>query len=841
MPVVSHRRFRRSPVRGPPPPGGRRRRRAGGHLRRRGPDPPGRRPGRRRPDRPAADAVRPGPARHRARPPEDAGDPRHPAPHASTTRSCGSSATSTSAWTSRWTSCGEHVDAVIYTYGAALDRHLGHRGRGPARQPRRHRARRLVHRAPRRRPGRGSRRRWPACGRSWWSGSATSPWTSAACSPARAAELEPTDMPQHVLDALAAVAGRGGHRAGPPRPRPGHLHHPGAARARRAGRTRPCWSTRADLELDPGSEERAAADRNVTRNLAVLRGWADHVAEPGRTRLHLRFFGRPVRLLGEDRVTGVEVERTAVDGDGRAMGTGELEVLPADLVVRSVGYRGTAAARAAGRRAHRARCRNEDGRVLRDGRASPRRVRGRVDQARAQRRRRHQQARRPRDRRRAAGRRRRRDAAHRAGRSATWSTELVARGAEPVLLDDWRAIDAAEIALGATRGRARTTLHEREALLAAVRAAAAPADAQAERGQQVAGGRRRRTPRRTGSARPVSGRSRSGSPSGVSATRRRPAGPPARRRRRARGCRCGRCRARRPRTPSATRHRSTAVQPVTRTRRAVAGTSTVPSPGALGTTTVLPGSGRTGMPSRQAPAPSAPSQRRPEERSATSPATGRPPETSAAENAHGGSPAAKLPVPSSGSSTIHGSSSGTGPSGRSSLSTGTPSGAEHLAAATCAASSAATALPSAEVAGSATASPPGWRRGRRGAGTGRPAGRRRRRRDGDTTRPVVAWRIAVAAPRRPRSRRTAACSSGTPARCSDDRLGGAVAGPLPTQQHRLPAPSASSRSTRLDQAPGPARPAAGSAVRPRPAARRPVTAGAQLRVSHCCAGRSRCR
>jgi ferredoxin--NADP+ reductase len=51
--------------------------------------------------------------------------------------------------------------------------------------------------------------------------------------------------------------------------------------------------------------------------------------------------------------------------------------------------------------------------------------------------------------------------------------ELHARGAEPVLLDDWRAIDAAEVALGATRGRARTTLHEREALLAAVRAAAA--------------------------------------------------------------------------------------------------------------------------------------------------------------------------------------------------------------------------------------------------------------------------------------------------------------------------------------------------------------------------------
>jgi ferredoxin--NADP+ reductase len=42
-----------------------------------------------------------------------------------------------------------------------------------------------------------------------------------------------------------------------------------------------------------------------------------------------------------------------------------------------------------------------------------------------------------------------------------------------VLLADWKAIDAAEIALGARHGRARTTLHDREALLTAVREAAA--------------------------------------------------------------------------------------------------------------------------------------------------------------------------------------------------------------------------------------------------------------------------------------------------------------------------------------------------------------------------------
>jgi ferredoxin--NADP+ reductase len=203
--------------------------------------------------------------------------------------------------------------------------------------------------------------------------------------------------------------------------------------------------------------------------LAVLRGWADHVPEPGRTRLRLRFFARPVRLLGQDRVTGVEVERTAVDADGRAMGTGEVNLLPADLVVRSVGYfgrplPGLPVDERTGTVPH------EAGRVLRDGKASPGEyVAGWIKRGPTG----------------VVGTNKHdaRETVAALLSDATDGTlatggpigdlvaELVARGAEPVLIDDWRAIDAAEVALGATHGRARTTLHERDALLAAVRAA----------------------------------------------------------------------------------------------------------------------------------------------------------------------------------------------------------------------------------------------------------------------------------------------------------------------------------------------------------------------------------
>ena len=361
-----------------------------------------------------------------------------------------------------------HVDAVVYTYGASLDRHLGIEGEEL--------------------PGSLAATQFVA----WYCGhpDADRATVEAALAGVRSAvvvgvgnvaldvarilarsapELEPTDMPQHVLDALATA----------PLQRVTVLGRRGPAQAtfttqelRELGElaTATVLVDPADLELDSEAEERACADRNVTRNLAVLRGWADHVPEPGRVRVDLRFFRRPVRLLGEARVTGVEVERTAVDGDGRAMGTGELEVIPADLVVRSVGYRGMPLpGLPVDERSGTVT--NEGGRVLRNGRHSPGEyVAGWIKRGPTG----------------VVGTNKHdaretvaallADAAE--GRLAVGGPvgdlvdALIARGAEPVLLEDWRAIDAAEIALGATRGRARTTLHERESLLAAVRAAA---------------------------------------------------------------------------------------------------------------------------------------------------------------------------------------------------------------------------------------------------------------------------------------------------------------------------------------------------------------------------------
>jgi ferredoxin--NADP+ reductase len=74
----------------------------------------------------------------------------------------------------------------------------------------------------------------------------------------------------------------------------------------------------------------------------VLRGWAQTPADGSAPhRIRLRFFLRPVELLADaGRVGAVRFERTVPDGHGGVTGTGVFEEIEAQLVLRSVGYRG---------------------------------------------------------------------------------------------------------------------------------------------------------------------------------------------------------------------------------------------------------------------------------------------------------------------------------------------------------------------------------------------------------------------------------------------------------------------------------------------------------------------
>jgi ferredoxin--NADP+ reductase len=89
---------------------------------------------------------------------------------------------------------------------------------------------------------------------------------------------------------------------------------------------------------DVPAEDPPGADRTVRNNLAALRGWAERGATGAPRRIHLRFWRRPARILGETDVTGIEAERMVGTGDGRVTGTGAYEMVPVQAVLRAVGY-----------------------------------------------------------------------------------------------------------------------------------------------------------------------------------------------------------------------------------------------------------------------------------------------------------------------------------------------------------------------------------------------------------------------------------------------------------------------------------------------------------------------
>ncbi|MBO9623667.1 MAG: FAD-dependent oxidoreductase [Sphingomonas sp.] len=94
---------------------------------------------------------------------------------------------------------------------------------------------------------------------------------------------------------------------------------------------------RADL---PREEEDAALEPGQRKSVTHLRSFAARANGADKPiRIVFDFFAMPVRIEGEGKVERVIVERTALDAEGRATGTGEIYAVPASLVVSCIGYR----------------------------------------------------------------------------------------------------------------------------------------------------------------------------------------------------------------------------------------------------------------------------------------------------------------------------------------------------------------------------------------------------------------------------------------------------------------------------------------------------------------------
>ncbi|HTM85955.1 MAG TPA: FAD-dependent oxidoreductase, partial [Mycobacterium sp.] len=87
-----------------------------------------------------------------------------------------------------------------------------------------------------------------------------------------------------------------------------------------------------------------AAGKHAKQNIKALRNYVGREQRPGKRRIVFRFRTSPIEIRGTGRVQEIVVGRNELvtDADGRvvAKDTGEREVLGAQLVVRSVGYRG---------------------------------------------------------------------------------------------------------------------------------------------------------------------------------------------------------------------------------------------------------------------------------------------------------------------------------------------------------------------------------------------------------------------------------------------------------------------------------------------------------------------
>jgi ferredoxin--NADP+ reductase len=161
------------------------------------------------------------------------------------------------------------------------------------------------------------------------------------------AELHTTDVPQPVLDALHASKIREVHMIG----RRGAAHAKFTTKELRELGELPgvevvVHADEADLTaFDQSGQgvELAGSDRRVRGNLVAIAKWAqDESAPPSPSgharRLTVRFWLKPVEILGTERVEGIRLERTAIDASGAFGGTGEFETVPVQLVLRSVGY-----------------------------------------------------------------------------------------------------------------------------------------------------------------------------------------------------------------------------------------------------------------------------------------------------------------------------------------------------------------------------------------------------------------------------------------------------------------------------------------------------------------------
>jgi ferredoxin--NADP+ reductase len=159
-------------------------------------------------------------------------------------------------------------------------------------------------------------------------------------------EVSATDTADHAIDALAAATVDEVVMLGRRGPAQAAFTNPELRELGELSRADVVVDP-ADLELDAASAAWLESDQATPtnrRNVEIMRGFAEEGVKGRSHRVVLKFLTSPVEIIGTDRVEAIRVVRNRIEADDsgrlRAVATGEEEVIPCDIVLRSIGYRG---------------------------------------------------------------------------------------------------------------------------------------------------------------------------------------------------------------------------------------------------------------------------------------------------------------------------------------------------------------------------------------------------------------------------------------------------------------------------------------------------------------------
>jgi ferredoxin--NADP+ reductase len=148
-------------------------------------------------------------------------------------------------------------------------------------------------------------------------------------------EFEGSDIVGHALDALdkskvltvTILGRRGPHQISMTPKELGELGHLKAAAPVVDGNDFP--PIEADEALEPGHR----------KSSTILRDFVAHGPDGSKPRqIVFDFFAKPLRIEGDGKAERLIVERTVLDESGAAQGTGETYEVPASLIITSIGY-----------------------------------------------------------------------------------------------------------------------------------------------------------------------------------------------------------------------------------------------------------------------------------------------------------------------------------------------------------------------------------------------------------------------------------------------------------------------------------------------------------------------